>query len=473
MTLSSDAQPAVLSRLAAEVSSPAIQEPYPARRYAWFVVGALALTNMMSYVERQIPTLMFAPIKHDFHLSDTQVSLLAGFAFVLFYVGFGLFIGRLADRANRKRIITVGIVLWSLATMSCGLAQSFVRLFLGRVMVGVGEATLGPSAISLLSDYFPRDKLARALSIYAGAQYLGAGFALVVGGLAIQIVSALPQPHLPIIGTLHPWQTTFLVVGVIGMAVIVPMLFVSEPPRRGLIESRKTEQAALPLSHTLAFLRQNWKTLGTVYVAFAVSSAAGFGTVAWVPTYFVRVHHWAAHDIGYVYGLMLALLGGAGVLAGARFADWLAARGYQDAYLRAPLITLCVAGVPAALATLMPSASGSFFFLVFSTFLSSFPVAVVIAALQVITPNQLRGQIVALYFFLANIFGVGLGPTIVAAITDYVYRDEMAVGYSLATAIAIITPLVAVILWLGLAPYRESLARAAAWAAPTQHHGTA
>ena len=468
MTLTTDAQPAVLSRLPADNSPPAAQEPYPARSQAWFVVCALALTNMMSYVERQIPTLMFAPIKHDFHLSDTQVSLLAGFAFVLFYVGCGLFIGRLADHANRKRIITVGIILWSMATISCGMAQSFVRLFVGRMMVGVGEATLGPSAVSLLSDYFPRERLAAALSVYTGAQYLGAGFALVIGGLAIQAVSALPQPHLPFLGALHPWQTTFLVVGAVGMLVLVPMLFVKEPPRHGRLEAQKT---SLPLSHTLAFMRQNWKTLGAIYAAFSISSAAGFGTVAWVPTYFVRVHHWAAHDIGYVYGLMLAVLGCAGVLSGARFADWLAARGHQDAYLRAPLITLCIAGVPAALATLMPTAQASFFFLVFSTFLSSFPVAVIIAALQVITPNQMRAQVVALYFFLANIFGVGLGPTIVAAITDYVYRNEMAVGYSLATTIVVITPVVALLVWLGLAPYRESLARAATWAVPTDRHG--
>ena len=470
MTLGTDVQPVVLSRLAADSALPEAQELYPVRSQAWFVVGALALTNMMSYVERQIPTLMFAPIKHDFHLSDTQVSLLAGFAFVLFYVGCGLFIGRLADHANRKWIITVGIVLWSMATISCGMAQSFVRLFFGRMMVGVGEATLGPSAVSLLSDYFPRDRLAAALSVYTGAQYLGAGFALVIGGLAIQAVGVLPQPHLPLVGTLHPWQTTFLAVGAVGMLVLVPMLFVREPPRHGRVASQKS---ALPLSHTLAFMRLNWKTLGAIYSAFSISSAAGFGTVAWVPTYFVRVHHWAAHDIGYVYGLMLAILGCAGVLVGARFADWLAARGHPDAYLRAPLITVIVAGIPAALATLMPSAQESFFFLIFSTFLSSFPVAVIIAALQVITPNQMRAQVVALYFFLANIFGVGLGPTIVAAITDYFYRDEMAVGYSLATAVAIITPIVAILVWLGLAPYRDSLARAAAWAAPTDLPGTA
>lgn len=443
---------------------------FPNSNVAWYTVGALALANMVSYVERQIPTLMFGPIKRDFGLSDTKVSLLAGFAFVLFYVGFGLFVGRLADRASRKTIIATGIVLWGLATMSCGLARSFIQLFLGRVLVGVGEATLGPSAISMLSDYFPRERLARAISVYTGAQYLGAGFALVVGAVAIQVVGAMRQPALPVVGQLHPWQTTFLLVGSLGLFVIVPVLFIAEPQRRGLMQVRSASpRATLPFSLTYAFLRRNWKTFGAHFSAFSISSAMGFGTVAWIPTYFARVHHWSMHEIGYVYGLMLALLGGAGVLAGARFAEWLAARGYSDAYFRAPLITLSLTGVPAALATLMPDARASLILLTLSTFLSSFPVALIIASLQAITPNQMRGQVVAIYFFMANIFGVGLGPTMVAAITDYIYRDELAVGYSLATATALITPVVALILWLGLAPYRQSLREAAAWSGPDGH----
>ena len=456
--------PAAGFRNEAATSTPVEKEPFPGARTAWYVTGALAVTNMVSYVERQIPTLMFGPIKHDFGLSDTMVSLLAGFAFVLFYVGFGLFIGRLADRTSRKRIIAAGIVLWGFATMSCGLARSFIQLFLGRVMVGVGEATLGPSAISMLSDYFPTGKLARAVSVYTGAQYLGAGFALVLGGLAIHVVDSLRQPVLPLVGPLHPWQTTFLVVGAIGMLVIVPVLFITEPKRRGLLNAPSgVSSRSLPLADTVMFVRQNWRTLGAHFSAFSISSALGFGTVAWMPTYFIRNHHWAAHDIGYVYGLMLAVLGGAGVLAGARFGEWLASRGFRDAYFRAPLITLSLTGIPAALATLMPNAEASLILLVFSTFLSSFPVALIIASLQLITPNQMRGQVVSLYFFVANIFGVGLGPTLVAMITDYIYHDEMAIGYSLATATAIITPIVAFILWFGLSPYRDSLARAATW----------
>jgi len=437
--------------------------PFTNTSYAWFVVAALSVTNMVSYVERLIPTLLFAPIKKDFGLSDTQVSLLAGFAFVLFYVVFGMLIGRLADRSNRKRIILIGIFFWSLATMTCGLARNFAQLFLARISVGVGESTLGPSATSMISDYFPREKLAGALSIYSGAQYVGAGLALVVGGFAIQLVANLPPPVLPVFGELHAWQTTFLAVGLLGLVVLIPMLFVKEPPRRGLMDGAPVHKG-VPFSQVWAFLKLNKGTFGAIYGAFSIHSILGFGTVAWMPSYFVRVHGWQAHDIGYVYGVMVGVLGTAGVILGARFAEWIAARGYADAYIRAPLIVAIVIAIPQALCTLMPTSGLSLALLGFCTLLSSFPVAVAIAALQIVTPNQMRGQVLSFYLFTANILGLGLGPTFVALITDYVYKNEHSVGYSLSTAVALIVPVVIVILWLGLKPFRESLARSEAWA---------
>jgi MFS family permease len=462
MTMSLDTTPVTAGEQPAARAT-----PYPTTAYAWFVVGALSVTNMVSYVERLIPTLLFAPIKKDFGLSDTQVSLLAGFAFVLFYVVFGMLIGRLADRSNRKRIIIVGIFFWSLATMTCGLARNFAQLFLARISVGVGEATLGPSATSMISDYFPRERLARALSVYSGAQYLGAGLALVVGGFAIQLVSQLSPPVIPGIGRIAPWQMTFLAVGSLGMFVLIPMLFVKEPPRRGLIETG-AGRGGVPFSEVWAFLKLNKGTFGAIYGAFSIHAILGFGTVAWIPSYFVRVHGWQSHDIGYVYGMMVGVLGTAGVLLGARFAEWIAARGYTDAYVRAPLIVTVVIAVPQVLCTLMPTAALSLILLGICTLLSSFPVAVAIASLQIVTPNQMRGQVLSFYLFTANILGLGLGPTFVAMITDYFYKNEHSVGYSLSTAVALILPIVAVILALGLKPYRESLVRSEAWSDKTE-----
>lgn len=450
---------------AAETSAP----PLPASAYAWFVVGALSLINMTSYVERQILTLLFTPIKRDFHLTDTQVSLLAGAAFVLFYVAFGLLFGRLADRRNRRAIIMVGVVFWSLATTACGLAQNFVQLFLARISVGVGEASLGPSALSIISDCFPRERLPRAISFYTGAQYVGAGLALVVGGFAIHVVSNLPAPTLPVIGAMRPWQMTFAFVGLGGLLVLLPMAAVREPVRRGLAHTARGDTPAGGMAQLVGFLGENRRMFAAHFIGFAISGMLGFGTVAWVPTFFIRVHGFAAADIGYLYGAMLAVLGGAGVLAGGHIAERMQARGVSDACFVLPMISMPVSAGLLIAAMLAPGTKMSLALLAVSTFLSSFPVSPIIAALQAVAPNQLRGQLVALYYFIANILGVASGPTVVALLTDYLYRRESAVGLSLATASAVITPIVVLILWLGRPGYRESLSRATAlYASPTR-----
>ncbi|MDZ4371264.1 MAG: MFS transporter [Phenylobacterium sp.] len=439
-----------------------LADPYPPRAYAWFVVGALSLINMVSYVERQILTLLFGPIKQDFQLTDTEVSLLAGAAFVIFYVLFGLLFGRLADRSNRKRIIMIGAVFWGVATAACGLAQNFIQLFLARISVGVGEASLGPAALSTISDHFPRERLARAISFYTGAQYLGAGLALVIGGLAIHIVAQLPPLDLPGLPPLRPWQMTFVIVGLGGMLALIPMFFVREPVRRGMARpapTAGTDKAAVR-SELFAFLGANRPMFTAHFAAFSISSMLGFGTVAWVPTFFIRVHEWAPQNVGYVYGGILAVMGAAGVIAGGRIAEWMESKGVADTYFVLPMISLSATAVFLISAmVLAPTAEIALGLLVFSTFLSSIPVSLIITALQAVAPNQLRGQLTAVYYFIANILGVASGPTVVALLTDYVYRDEMAVGLSLATASAIITPIVVVILAFGRAGLRDSLAR--------------
>jgi MFS family permease len=427
------------------------------------VVGALSLINMVSYVERQILTLLFGPIKQDFRLSDTEVSLLAGAAFVIFYVLFGLLFGRLADRSNRKRIIMIGAVFWGLATTACGLAQNFIQLFIARISVGIGEASLGPAALSTISDCFPRERLARAISFYTGAQYVGAGLALVIGGLAIHIVAALPPLDLPGLPPLWPWQMTFVIVGLGGMLALIPMFFVREPSRRGVATAAPpmADKAAVR-SELFTFISANRPMFAAHFSAFSISSMLGFGTVAWAPTFFIRVHEWAPQDVGYVYGGILAVMGAAGVIAGGRIAEWMEARGVVDAYFVLPMISLGATAVFLISAlVLAPTAEIALALLTFSTFLSSIPVSLTITALQAVAPNQLRGQLTAIYYFIANILGVASGPTVVALLTDFVYRDEMAVRLSLATASAIITPIVILILALGRAGLRESLARSA------------
>lgn len=431
--------------------------------YAWYVVGVLSLANMVSYVDRQILSLLVVPIKRDLGLSDTQVSLLAGLAFALFYATVGLLIGKLADNRNRKAIICFGVVFWSLATAACGLAKNFAQLFLARVAVGAGEATLSPSASSILSDYFPAERLGRVFSFYTGAQYVGAGLALVVGGAAIQLVMQLGDLDLPIFGHLYSWQLTFIIVALPGSLVLALMLTVREPVRRSSAGKELDSQDLVAWRDVVSFMARNWRTYSAHFASYSISSILGFGTVAWIPTYFIRVHGWQAQDIGYVYGMMVGILGTLGVFAGARLAEHYTARGHTDGYLRAALASQVLVIVPGTLAPLMPSAWLAFAFLVPVTFLKSFPVAVGLAALQQITPNQMRARVVAIYLMVASILGVGLGPTIVALITDFVFRDEMAVGYSLSAVALLIPPICALLLWWGLPHYRTSSEEARAF----------
>lgn len=443
--------------------APAASIPFPNPAYAWFVVFALAFTNCVSYIERNILNILMQPMKLDFQLSDTQASLLAGFAFVSFYAVFGIYVGRLGDRKNRKWIVTIGIVLWSIATFGCSLARNFWQFFATRVSVGVGEATLGPTAISIITDYFPRKKLASALSFYTGAQYIGAGAALIVGSLLLQFATGLPPLTVPGIGHIAPWQMVFMFVGIGGTVVLLPMLFVKEPIRRGLMPGTEASKKGIPTRELIAFIRRNPITFCALFIAFPMNGIIGQGTSAWMPTYFIRNFGWKAHEIGIPYGLSMAGLGFLGVLTGPHLLRWLENRGYTDSYLRLPLITIPIALFFQLIVPFMPTAELAFGVLCISIYLAPIPLSGQTAAMQVVTPNQMRGQVASIYLFTANMIGLAMGPTIVALFTDYLYQSNKAISFSVATTAAIIAPIVWVILFISLKHFRKSFEDARAW----------
>ena len=202
----------------------------------------LAYTN--SFIDRQILTLLVEPIREDLGITDTQISLLAGLAFSVFYTVMGLPLARLADQSNRKRIITFGITGWSFMTAMCGAAQNFWQLFLARIGVGVGEATLSPAAFSIISDYFPKDRIARAFSVYSMGVYFGVGLAMMIGGLVIQAVSNAPPVDLPAIGRVRSWQLTFFIVGMLGLPILLLLFTIREPLRRGTAKASSNSDGA-------------------------------------------------------------------------------------------------------------------------------------------------------------------------------------------------------------------------------------
>ncbi len=423
------------------------------------------LIYVFSFVDRQILSLLVGPMKRDLALSDTQVSLLMGTSFALFYSVCGIPLGRLADSRSRRLLIGVGLALWSLMTAGCGLARHYWQLLLLRMGVGVGEAALGPAAYSIITDSFPPGRLATAISVYSMGIYIGSGLAFLLGGIVIGAVSGESTLALPVVGAIRPWQLVFFVVGLPGLALTLLLFTIREPERRGLRAAAGATPAGLPLGEVLAYLRENWRTFVCHNLGFALLSFSSYGIGAWIPTFLQRTHGMSPRDAGIWYGAIVMLAGTAGIVSGGRLADWLAARGRSDSKLRAGCFA-ALAGLPFGLLfPLVPSAELALLALVPTAFTTSMPFGCAAAAIQQMMPNAMRGQASSLYLFVTNLIGLGLGPTAVALCTDYLFRDDAALRYSLLLVTTAAHLLAAALLWTGLGPFRDSLRRLELWLA--------
>jgi MFS family permease len=434
-----------------------------ARVYPWYVVAVLLLAYIVSFIDRQSLTLMVQPLKHDLRLSDTQVSLLHGMAFALFYTFLGLPIGRLVDSFNRRNIVIAGITLWSLMTASCGLARGFSGMFLSRMGVGFGEATLTPAAYSIIADYFPRRSRGRALAVYSLGIPIGIAIAMMLGGATIGYLSKGEGVTFPLLGHLQGWRLAFLFIGLPGLLVPVLMCTVREPVRSERLAGPGVTKA-VPVRQVVAFVVERWQALLSMFLGFSLVVLANYAILAWVPTLFIRIHGWSIAQIGFWFGLVTGVFGTMGGYAGGWLADSLAARGHRDAPSRAVIYGSLGALPFAVAAPLVSSATVSLLLLALATFFLFFQTGVAPGAVQGIAPNQMRGQLSALQLFVQNFVGLGFGATSVALLTDYVFRDEKMLGYSMSVVVLIVLPLSALSLWLGLARYRICADRAQEWA---------
>lgn len=436
-------------------------EVYPPPRQAWYVVGVLTLMYVFSFIDRQILNLLVQPIRRDLKINDTQMSLLMGFSFAVFYTFFGILLGRWADGHSRRSLVAVGCIFWSLMTTCCGLARTFGEMLVLRMGVGVGEAALSPAAYSLITDCFPRDRRATAFGVYSMGIYIGAGLAFVLGGAVIELASGPDTWNLPLVGATRPWQVIFFFVGLPGVLCAMLMYTFAEPMRH-----ERHGAAQVSLSEAAAYIRANTRTFLGHNLGFALLAFSGYSATAWVPTIFVRVHGWSSTRAGLVYGSILAIAGTFGVLAGGRLADhWTATRGWRDATIRVGIVAGLVWLPFGVLFPLVPNATHAVVLLTAACFAASAPFGVAPAAIQQIVPNAMRGQASALYLFVINLIGLGLGPTAVAATTDYVFRDDRAVNYSLAIVTVVANLLAAAILWWSLPAYRVSVERLKKWRA--------
>jgi MFS family permease len=416
------------------------------------LVGVLLLAQAFSFLDRMIMGLLVGPIRESFQISDTQYSLLAGFAFSLFYAVMGIPLARIADAGNRRNLIAAGIAVWSAMTAICGLAKGFWSLFAARVGVGVGEATLSPAAYSMLADYFPKTSLARALSVFMLGVTFGSGAAYMLGGAVVGYVSGMDAIVLPVFGEMEGWQLTFLIVGLPGLAVsLLVMATVREPARKGVTP----DAAAFPVREVAAYLWQRRRGYGSLIISVAVFVMAVYALNLWGPTYFIRTFGYDPATAGWRFGIVMIVFGSAGLLIAGTVADRLVARGMRDAYPRVVLFSMLgLAPFGVALAYVENDIL-ALFTIGIAIFFSAFQGGLVAASLQVMTPNRMRGQVVAVYQLLANLIGLGLGPTVVALCTDYVFANDAAIGKSIALVCAVLCPLTALLLWRGLPAIRQ------------------
>ena len=447
-------------------TSPEQEPPYPSNGYSWYVVVILTLAYILSFLDRQIMSLMVQPIKRDLGISDTEMSLLLGLAFALFYTILGLPIGRMADRRSRRGIIGWGIAIWCVMTALCGLAHNYWTLFLARMGVGVGEATLAPSALSLISDYFPKEKRGQAISFYNAGVGLGAAVALILGGQVIEFVSNAPPFTLPIIGELYAWQTVFVMVGLPGIAVALLMLTVKEPYRRGKMkrDASKGETDEIPVAEVVAFLKKRWKMFASHFVGMSVVTILGYAYFSWLPTTFIRTWGWSIGQISFAYGVLMLITVPIGAAAGGRLADHFYATGRKDGHMRATLIAvvLLLAG-PYVLVPLMPTPELALAVLVPGSIGGAWVTATGAASLMYVCPNQMRGQITALYYFVISLLGLTIGPSAVAIVTDFVFKDEMMLRYSLSLTCGVACVVAIAVLSYNLKLYRSGVEEAEAW----------
>ncbi len=430
------------------------QTSEPSLRYAWYVVLVLTACYTLSFIDRQILSLLVGPIKRDLGISDTRIGLLQGLAFAIFYTCMGLPVGRLVDRYSRRGIIATGVFLWSLMTAVCALAGSFGLLFAARLGVGVGEATLGPAATSLTADYFPKEKLGGALSVYAMGIFIGSGLALIVGGTVVSAVMGIPDVTLPLIGKLASWRLTFLIVGLPGLLVTLLVFTIREPARRNLLRTSEGEVSQPGLREVVREIRLRWQSVVGVCVGLSTQAICNYAIAAWLPTYFVRVHGWTPRQTGLVLGTMILTVGIAGMYCGGKLCDSWLTRQIYEAPLKVGVVGTIGAGIFFGLAMNMPSVTWSLVLLVPAQFFLALPVGSSYAALQMIFPNQLRGQVSALLFFSISLWGQVAGPLLPGLFNDYLFRNGNMVGYSLALTVVLASFAAAAIFRATYRPYR-------------------
>ncbi len=426
--------------------------------YAWGVTICLSLGYALSFLDRELLSLVINPVKETFELTDFQVSLLMGPAFAIFYTVMGIPLGWAADRYNRTRLIAIGMSLWSIMTAFCGLSANFIQIFVARIGVGVGEAVLTPSAVSLLSDYFPKNKLPFALSIYSIGMFIGAGMAGIGGGHVLTLLRDVTWT-VPIFGTLVFWQIGFLIAAVPGIVLALIIFLLREPKRKEMAVNAQGIEQKASFPEAFKYMWERKKLFLCLFIGGSMVAIIQYQSL-WYPEHFMRSWQWTRAQAGEAAGLPTIFGGISGLLIGGYYMSSQAKNGVKDVALKLAFFSAIGIGVPAVLMPLMSNTMLAIGGATVVKFFVAMPLIAGTTAIRMAVPNQMRGQFTAMYFVFVGLVGANLGPVMPAFINTFIFGDaENMLGTSLAISAALTIPFSTILLWISWGEYKKHVYR--------------
>jgi len=441
-----------MSATVAVVAAQSGRKPWPSRQAAYYALAVIILATMLNFFDAQVFGMMAQRIKGDLYLSDEQLGFLIGPANVIFYVLVGIPMARLVDIYPRKIVLACGIAAIGGITALGGLAQNFKQLFSSRMLVGAGGSAHAPGAYSMLADYFPPERLPRAIGILQLGFIGGNSLGIFLGGHLTSWAAAWPVSHWMGL-SMHGWQLILLMVGAPGLLISVLLLLAKEPARRGTAAHGKP----MPVS---VVLREIWLRKAIylpLFLGLALIATQTIGIQPWRAPFLIRTYGWSEARIGTWFGAIFLVASLIGATFGTLLVEWLSKR-YKDAHVRASTILFAAAAPFEIIAPLMPSGELSLLCVGMALVCGLASAVPQNSAIQRITPNEMRGQVTAIYLFMFIVFGA-IGSQLIGSITQRVFHSDAALWKTIVLTASILMPLAAITISRGIKPYGREVER--------------
>ena len=420
--------------------------------YAWYVAGMLSLAYLLSVLDRYLLSVVLEDVKSSLALTDTQLGILQGPSFVFMFLIASIPFGWLADTRNRKLTIAAGLTVWSLATAGSGMAENFIQLMFARLAIGMGEAALLPSAMSLIAAYFSRDQLGRGIAVYSVGASLGRAAAFAGGGVVFALLSAQHGLSLPGFTRFQPWQGVFLAAGAVGVVfTLLFLLTVREPPRLGSAAQRGS--LASGFAH---FWAHRWAYL-SIFIPFGMTAATVTLMAAWSVSFYVRNHHLDVPTASSLVGFTGLIFGPLGTLLGGWINDLLRARGIRGGEpfaLAGILVVAALLTTVFALATSVEIAAGAYA-LAYVLLCAAGPTGY--GGLQLPTPDNKKGVMSSIFLLIYMAVGTATGPLLVGVFADTFFPRPALLGYAIAATLAVLVAFGLPFALLGRPAYRRAV----------------